>query len=36
MNLSSHSDPGAILAPETIDKLKLYDNPDFAGKPKKG
>ena len=24
------------LASDTIDKLKLYENPDFAGKPKKG
>jgi succinoglycan biosynthesis transport protein ExoP len=24
------------LAADTIDKLKLYENPDFAGKPRKG
>ncbi len=24
------------LASDTIDKLKLYENPDFAGKPKRG
>ena len=24
------------LASDTIDKLKLYENPDFAGRPKKG
>jgi capsular exopolysaccharide synthesis family protein len=24
------------LAADTIDKLKLYENPDFAGKPKRG
>ena len=38
MNLSSHARilQSRSLASETIDKLKLYDNPDFAGEPKKG
>ena len=37
-NLSSHTRllRSRSLASDTIDKLKLYDNPDFAGKPKKG
>ena len=35
-NLSSHTRllRSRSLASDTIDKLKLYDNPDFAGKPK--
>jgi succinoglycan biosynthesis transport protein ExoP len=38
MNLTSHARilQSRSLASETIDKLKLYDNPDFAGNPKKG
>jgi succinoglycan biosynthesis transport protein ExoP len=37
-NLQSHVRliQSRTLAAETIDKLKLYDNPDFAGTPKKG
>jgi succinoglycan biosynthesis transport protein ExoP len=37
-NLQSHVRliQSRTLAGETIDKLKLYDNPDFAGEPKKG
>ena len=37
-NLSSHVRVlrSRTLASDTIDKLKLYDDPDFAGKPKKG
>ncbi|HSA95516.1 MAG TPA: polysaccharide biosynthesis tyrosine autokinase [Acidobacteriota bacterium] len=38
MNLTSHARilQSRSLASETIDTLKLYDNPDFAGRPKKG
>ena len=38
MNLSSHTRilQSRSLASETIDKLKLYDNTDFAGRPKQG
>ena len=38
MNLSSHARilQSRSLASETIDKLKLYENPDFAGEPKRG
>ena len=37
-NLQSHVRllQSRTLAGETIDKLKLYENPDFAGKPGKG
>lgn len=37
-SLSSHTRIllSRSLASDIIDKLKLYDNPDFAGKPKKG
>jgi len=37
-NLLSHTRliRSRTLASETIDKLKLYDNPDFAGKSRKG
>jgi capsular exopolysaccharide synthesis family protein len=37
-NLQSHTQllRSRTLAADTIDKLKLYENPDFAGKPKKG
>jgi succinoglycan biosynthesis transport protein ExoP len=36
-NLQSHARliRSRTLASETIDKLKLYENPDFVGKPKK-
>jgi capsular exopolysaccharide synthesis family protein len=37
-NLQSHAQllRSRTLAADTIDKLKLYENRDFAGKPKKG
>ncbi|MBE3110913.1 MAG: polysaccharide biosynthesis tyrosine autokinase [Acidobacteria bacterium] len=37
-NLQSHAQllRSRTLAADTIDKLKLYENPDFAGKAKKG
>jgi succinoglycan biosynthesis transport protein ExoP len=37
-NLSSHARilQSRTLASDTIDKLKLYENPDFTGMPKKG
>ena len=37
-NLQSHARllRSRTLAADTIEKLKLYENPDFIGKPKKG